>query len=158
MNQTAVILIVSIVVVALLVRNHFSLQEIDLRIFIPPMVMAVVFAGFSVRYPDFKEDASGLILRFLLGLAIGVLQGCLSRVFESNGSVVSRGTKVGLAFWLIFIPVRLLILPWFSRIAPGRHNLDAPSLLGISALCLFIGFFLSKGMTLFIRKVKLEAA
>lgn len=158
MNQTIIIIIVSIAVVIFLIRNHFKRQEIDFRMFIPPMVLAAIFIGFTIQYPNLKSDAAGFVLRFILGLAIGVLQGCLARIIQTDGNIVSEGTKVGLAFWLIFVPVRLFILPWFSMIAPGRHNLEEPSLLGISAICIFTGFFVSKGITLLIRKVKLVAA
>lgn len=155
MNQIFTIIIISIAVVIFLIRNHFKRQVIEFKMFIPPMILAAIFAGFIVQYPDLKSDAAGFVLRFLLGLAIGVLQGCLTRIDRADGKIVSAGTKVGLAFWLVFIPVRLFILPWFSMIAPSVHNLEEPSLLGISAISIFTGFFISKGITLLIRKVKL---
>lgn len=157
MNQTIIIFIISIIVAAFLVRNHFKQQEISFKMLVPGLILAFVFLCLTMKYPSFKADAAGLILRFLLGLAIGVLQGHLAKVFQADDRIVSAGTKVGLAFWLIFIPVRLWILPWFSTIASGHHNLEDPSLLGVSALFIFAGFFLSKGITLFIRKSKLAA-
>ncbi len=157
MSQKISIIIVSIAVVIFLIHNHFKRQKIDLKIFIAPMILVAIFIGVTIKYPNLKFDASGFLLRFLLGIAIGVLQGYLARIFTENESesVTFSGTKIGLVFWLIFVPVRLFILPWFSKIAPGLHNLEDSSLLGISAICIFTGFFLSKGITLLIRKGKL---
>ncbi len=158
MSQTVIVIVISVAVLAFLIWNHFKPQTIDFRIFLLPCILAVLFVGFTFQYPTLKGDAVGLVLRFLLGLGIGVLQGCLAKLISADGSIVSTGTKAGLACWLIFVPVRLLILPWFSVIAPGAHNLENSSLAGISALCIFAGFFLSKGITLLIRKASLLTA
>ncbi|HEX3026900.1 MAG TPA: hypothetical protein VHR42_06700 [Clostridia bacterium] len=158
MNQTMIGIVISVAVIAFLIWNHFKPQNIDFRIVLVPSILAVLFVGFAFQYPTLKGDAAGLALRFLLGLAIGVLQGCLAKLVSEDGGIVSTGTKTGLACWLIFVPVRLLILPWFSVIAPGVHNLENSSLAGIAALCIFTGFFLSKGTTLLLRKARLLTA
>lgn len=158
MRQTMIVIVISVAVLAFLIWNHFKPQTIDFRLFLLPCILAVLFVGFTFQYPTLKGDAVGLALRFLLGLAIGVLQGCLAKLISVDGGIVSTGTKAGLTCWLIFVPVRLLILPWFSVIVPGVHNLENSSLSGISALCIFVGFFLSKGITLLIRKASLLTA
>lgn len=158
MSQTMIVIVISAAVLIFLIWNHFKPQTIDFRMFLLPCILAVLFIGFTVQYPTLRGDSAGLVLRFLLGLAIGVLQGSLARIISRDSFIVSTGTKVGLACWLIFVPVRLWILPWFSAIAPGSHNLENSSLAGISALCIFTGFFLSKGITLFVRKARLLTA
>lgn len=158
MSQTMIVIVISVAVLIFLIWNHFKPQTIDFRMFLLPCVFAVLFIGFTFQYPMLRGDAAGLVLRFLLGLAIGVLQGSLAKIVAGDGCIVSTGTKVGLACWLIFVPVRLWILPWFSVIAPGSHNLENSSLAGISALCIFTGFFLSKGITLLVRKERLLTA
>lgn len=151
MNLT-IIIIIAIVVIAFLVTNHFKEQEINIRTFTPFFIFAIIIILNYLKSTSLKTALLGLILRFILGMGIGILQGYLAKVYKVNGKVVASGTKIGLAFWLIFIPVRLFVLPWFNVIVPEKINLESASYIGISFAFVLTGFFLAKGIILYIRK------
>lgn len=151
LNKVIMILIF-VAIVAFFVMNHFKKQEINKNIFRPFFLFLIILIINFVMVPSLKSDLEGLIFRSFLGMMIGILQGCLAKVTFFDEKIYAVGTVIGMLFWLVFVPVRLVILPWFNIIAPGGVNLEATSYIGISALYIFTGFFFAKAITLYIRK------
>lgn len=154
--NTLEILIVSLGVLIFLIYNHFSKQELDIKAYRPFVIFLIITGYFTYRTGAIDAGAiEGLVMRFILGGLIGILQGCLVMISVEHGRVMYKGTAVGLIFWLIFIPVRFIILPWISTIAvsnTGYGNFG----LAISALYIFTGFFLAKSLVLFKRGSHLD--
>lgn len=150
--QQIIIILVVIAAMAIFVTNHFKKQRIDKRIFIPFIIfMAISIVNF-IQFKSLHALIIGLLLRIAVGILIGILQGMLAKLTVDGQEVFTEGTVIGMAFWLIFIPVRLFVLPWLEVIAPGKINLNSQDYIGITALYIFIGFFLAKGVTLIFRK------
>lgn len=145
------ILLISLGVLFFLIRNHFSKEELDIKAYRTFVVFLIITVYITHITGTLDSGAvEGLVLRFVLGCLIGILQGFLVRLSVENGKIMYKGTFVGLAFWLIFIPVRFIILPWISTVAvsgTGYGDYDY----AITALYIFTGFFLLKPYVLFKR-------
>jgi hypothetical protein len=150
--QHIILTIISIVAVIFFITSHFKKQIIDKKVFNPFLVFMFLLIINFIQFKRLQSQVDGLVLRFVLGNLIGILQGFLAKVTVENNEIFTQGTLLGMVFWLIFIPVRLVILPWIEVIAPGKINLNNASYLGISALYIFTGFFLAKAVTLHLRK------
>lgn len=142
---------ISLGILAFLIYNHFSKEKLDIKAYRPFVIFVIITGYITYRIGTLDSGAiEGLVMRFILGGLIGILQGCLAKIYVENGRVMFNGTAVGLAFWLIFIPVRLIILPWISTVAvssTGYGHYD----LAVSALYIFTGFFIAKPFVLFKR-------
>ncbi len=90
--------------------------------------------------------------RFILGILIGILQGSLVNLYLKNQKIMCKGTAIGSAFWLILIPVRLLILPWIAQISQSSVNLGDLGHLGVSLSYVFAGLAISKPTIIILRK------
>ena len=150
--QQIITVIISIAVFAFFVTNHFKKQEINGKIFIPFVIFMLVTIERYIHCQFLHSVIIGLSLRIIVGLAIGILQGLLAKITIADQKTYTEGTLLGMAFWLVFIPVRVLVLPWFETIAHGGVNLNDPEYIGLTALYIFTGFFLAKAITLIIRK------
>lgn len=150
--QQIMMVLISIAVVIFFITNHFKEQKVDRRVFTPFLIFMVIGIIYFIKVKSLHSVVMSLTLRVLVGVVIGVLQGMLARLTIVNHEVFTKGTWIGMAFWLVFIPVRFLILPWFEMIAPGSINLNTGSYIGITALFIFVGFFLAKPVTLVLRK------
>ena len=150
--QQIITVIISIAVFAFFVTNHFKKQEINGRIFIPFVIFMMVSIERYIHCRFLHSVVSGLSFRIFVGLAIGILQGMLARITIADHKAFTEGTLPGMAFWLVFIPVRVLVLPWFETIAGGEVNLNSGEYIGLTALYIFTGFFLAKAITLILRK------
>ncbi|MBV7271660.1 hypothetical protein I6U48_01870 [Clostridium sp. PL3] len=76
----------------------------------------------------------------------------LAKLTFDGKEVFTEETVIGMVLWLVFIPIRLFVLPWLEIIVPSKINLNIPDYIGISALYIFTGFFLAKAVTLLFRK------
>lgn len=150
--QQIITVIISIAVFAFFVTNHFKKQEINGRIFIPFVIFMMVSIERCIHCRFLHSVVTGLSFRIFVGLAIGILQGMLARITIADHKAFTEGTLPGMAFWLVFIPVRVLVLPWFETIAGGEVNLNSGEYIGLTALYIFTGFFMAKAITLIIRK------
>ena len=150
--QQIITVIISIAVFAFFVTNHFKKQEINGRIFIPFVIFMLISIERYIHCRFLHSVATGLSFRIFVGLAIGILQGMLARITIADHKAFTEGTLLGMAFWLVFIPVRVLVLPWFETIAGGEVNLNSGEYIGLTALYIFTGFFLAKAITLILRK------
>lgn len=150
--QQIITVIISIAVFAFFVTNHFKKQEINGRIFIPFVIFMLVSIERYIHCRFLHSVVTGLSFRIFVGLAIGILQGMLARITIADHKAFTEGTLPGMAFWLVFIPVRVLVLPWFETIAGGEVNLNSGEYIGLTALYIFTGFFLAKAITLILRK------
>jgi hypothetical protein len=150
--QQIIIILAVIAAVVFFITNHFKKQRIDKRIFIPSVIFIIISIVNFNQYKSLHTVVIGLFLRIIVGILIGILQGYLAKLTVEGQEVFTEGTVIGMAFWLIFIPVRLFVLPWLQLIAPGGVNLNSSENLGISALYIFIGFFVAKACTLIFRK------
>lgn len=145
------ILFVSLGVLALLIHNHFNKEELDIKAYKPFVIVLAITCYITYRTGRLDFGAmEGLVLKFILGGFIGTLQGFLAKLSIDNGKIMYNGTVIGLAFWLIFIPVRIIILPWISSVAVSSTGYGQYDLT-ISALYIFTGFFLIKPYILFKR-------
>lgn len=150
--QQIILILVVIAAVVFFITNHFKKQRIDKRIFVPlEIFMAIAIVNF-IQFKVLHTLIVGLTLRIVVGVLIGILQGMLAKLTVDGQEVFTEGTVIGMAFWLVFIPIRLFVLPWLEAMVPGRINLTSPEYIGISALYIFIGFFLAKAVTLLFRK------
>lgn len=150
--QQIILILAVIVAVAFFVTNHFKKQRINNRAFVPFVVFMVIAVVNYMQFKSLHTVIIGLALRTGVGILIGILQGMLAKLTVDEQDVFTEGTIIGMAFWLVFIPVRLFILPWLELVAPGRINLNSAEYIGISALYIFIGFFFAKAVTLIFRK------
>jgi len=150
--QRIITVIISIAVFAFFVTNHFKKQEINGRIFIPFLIFMMVSIERYIHCRFLHSVVTGLSFRIFVGLAIGILQGMLARITIADHKAFTEGTLLGMGFWLVFIPVRVLVLPWFETIAGGEVNLNSGEYIGLTALYIFTGFFLAKAITLILRK------
>ena len=150
--QQIITVIITIAVFVFFVTNHFKKQKMDKKIFIPFIIFTLLSMGCYIRYQSLHLVLMGLILRFLVGAAIGILQGMLAKITIANHETFTEGTLLGMAFWLVFIPLRVLVLPWMETITHSGVNLNSTEYMGIAALYIFAGFFLAKPVTLILRK------
>ncbi|MBE5981846.1 MAG: hypothetical protein E7248_00900 [Paenibacillaceae bacterium] len=150
--QQIITVIISIAVFAFFVTNHFKKQEINGKALIPFMIFMLVSFERYIHCQFLHSVVTGLFLRILVGFAIGILQGLLAKITIVDHKAFTEGTLLGMAFWLIFIPVRILVLPWFETIGHGGINLNSTQYIGLTALFIFTGFFLGKAITLILRK------
>lgn len=150
--QQIITVIISIAVFAFFVTNHFKKQEINGKVFIPFLIFMIVSIERYIDCQFLHSVVSGLSFRVFVGLAIGILQGLLAKITIVDHKAFTEGTLLGMAFWLVFIPVRVLVLPWFETIAGGGVNLNSAEYIGLTALYIFTGFFLAKAITLILRK------
>ena len=150
--QQIITVIISIAVFAFFVKNHFKKQEINRKVLIPFMIFMLVTIERYIHCRFLHSVVTGLFLRILVGFAIGILQGLLAKITIVDHKAFTEGTLLGMAFWLVFIPVRILVLPWFETIAHGGINLNSTQYIGLTALFIFTGFFLAKAITLILRK------
>jgi len=155
--QQIITVIISIAVFAFFVTNHFKKQEINGKIFIPYVIFMVVSIERYFHCEFLHSAVTGLSFRVFVGLAIGILQGLLAKITIVDYKAFTEGTLLGMAFWLVFIPVRVLVLPWFETIAHGGINLNNAEYIGLTALYIFTGFFLAKAITLILRKKEVLA-
>ncbi|ERI91089.1 hypothetical protein HMPREF1982_03454 [Clostridiales bacterium oral taxon 876 str. F0540] len=148
--------LISLGVLAFLMYNHFSKEELDNKAYIPFVIFLIITGYITFRIGALDSGAiEGFVLRFILGGLIGILQGCLAKISVEQGEVKYKGTAVGLVFWLVFIPVRLIILPLISTVAVSNTNFGHYDL-AVSALYIFTGFFLVKPYVLIKRGINLN--
>lgn len=152
MNSVAIVIII-VLVVGIFIRNHFKEDEVTPKLYSAFFIFLSISIYFSIRMAKIDSGViEGFLLRFILGILIGVLQGSLVNLYLKSEKIMCKGTAVGAAFWLILIPVRLLILPWFSQIAQSGVNLGDFAHLGVSAAYVFTGLAISKSTTIILRK------
>lgn len=152
MQQNIIIIVISVAVGLFFITNHFKRQEITERVGLPFLVFAIILITNFLHFHSLHAQLTGLALRFVTGILIGILQGMLAEVRQEGDRIYTKGTFLGMAFWLIFLPVRLVLLPWFAVIAPGTIDLNSPAYMGITAEYILTGFFLAKAVILLLRK------
>ncbi|MPY34195.1 DUF1453 family protein [Streptomyces adustus] len=131
-------LVIVAAVVWVVVRQFRARQvDADRRWWLLPVILAVV----ALREPDMLDvhhrTTSVLLLgvELLIGLAVGAGWAWTTRIWaEPDGAVWSKGTKAGVAVWIVGIGLRAGLLG--LGLALGVHQGSSALMLGLAATLL----------------------
>ncbi|NQX66136.1 DUF1453 family protein [Paenibacillus alba] len=135
-------ILIVLAVIFLMVRRQLGTRTVSRRMVILPLILLVY--GFYMASSISGMDAGGwllLILGAVIGFPIGIWQGILTKVFREGGVWMTKGSPIGLAVWLLSIPVRYglrfglaYVIPTHASFTGG--NASIPFLFAIAGIVL----------------------
>jgi hypothetical protein len=102
-------LFIGFLLLIMLMLRQFRPRPIKRSLFTLPLLLLAYGIYVSSQAGVEVGEGAALLLVTLMGLAVGLVQGRFTRVFEMDGVWMASGSVASVAIWLLSIPIRYVV-------------------------------------------------